>query len=189
MSTKNSYPNLPEIPVKKTSVDMPIVVAYAKTLVGKYLKEVVRTAYCIFRNESGNGKSGVNNNYGGIQADCGVWEGLDPTNINGTCVMKDNAGDVRRFICFNEKGYQACFDFLCYKINQRGMYIGSSLIPISKPTFEELEDEEKKVAVDNLYNAYQKKWVANAKEDTAEARDNFKSLYHSSLTAIVTEVH
>jgi hypothetical protein len=169
MSTKNFYPKYPEIAVKKTSVDMPTVVSFAKTLLNKYHKEVVRTAYCIFRNESGNGKSGVNNNYGGIQADCGVWEGLDPTNINGTCVMKDNAGDVRRFICFNEKGYQACFDFLCYKINQRGMYIGAE--GVHTP--------------DDLYNIYQKKWVANAKEDTAAARADFKSLYHSSLTAII----
>ena len=168
MSTKNSYPSYPEIPYKKTSIDMPTVCAYAKGLVGKYLKEVVRTAYCIFRNESGNGKSGVNHNYGGIQADCGVWEGLNLQNIVGTCVQKDGANDVRRFICFNEKGYQSCFDLLCYKINQRGMYIGASGV----------------VTPDDLYNAYQKKWVANPKEDLPEARADFKSLYRSSLTAI-----
>jgi hypothetical protein len=184
MSIKNSYPQLDELPVKKTSIDMPTVCSHAKSLVGKYLKEVVRTSYCIFRNESGNGKYGVNNNYGGLQADCGIWEGLSTQNITGTCVMKDNAGDVRRLLCFNDKGYQNCFEFLCYKINQRGMYIGSSLISISKPTFEQLEDEEKKVAIDNLYNAYQKKWVSNEKEDTAAARTNFKSLYRSSLTSI-----
>ena len=170
MSTKNSYPTLPEIAVKKTSIDMPTVVAYAKTLVGKfYLKEVVRTAYCIFRNESGNGKSGVNNNYGGIQADCGLWQGLTNQNVVGTCVMKDNAGDVRRFICFNENGYKNCFEFLCYKISQRGMYIGAE--GVNTP--------------DDLYNAYQKNWVSNPKEDTAAARADFKSLYKSSLTAIV----
>ena len=156
------------IPAKKTSIDMPSVVIYAKSKVGKYLKEVVRTAYCIFRNESGNGKYGVCNNYAGLQADCGIWEGLPTENIIGTCVEKDGAGDIRRFICFNDKGYQSCFDFLCYKINQRGMYIGAE--GINTP--------------DDLYNAYQKKWVSNPKEDTPEARADFKSLYHSSLTAI-----
>ena len=169
MSVKNFYPSFPEISVKKTSIDMPTVCVYAKTLVGKYLKEVVRAAYCIFRNESGNGKDGVNNNYGGIQADCGVWEGLPQTNIVGTCVMRDNAGDTRRFIAFNDKGYQSSFDLLCYKINQRGMYIGAEGV----------------VTPDDLYNIYEKKWVSDPKEDTTQARADFKSLYHSSLTAIV----
>ena len=76
MSVKNYYPQLPEIPYQKTSIDMGAVVVHAKSMIGTYPKEVIRTAYCEFRMESGNGKDGVNNNYAGIQADCGVWEGL-----------------------------------------------------------------------------------------------------------------
>ena len=147
---------------------MSIVVSFAKALVGKYDKEVVRSAYCIFRNESGNGSKGVNDNYSGIQADVGVWEGLPMENIVGTCVKKDNAGDTRRFICFNENGFKSCFEFLCYKINQRGIFIGAA--GVKTPN--------------DLYNAYQKKWVVNSKEDTAAARKNFISLYNSSITAI-----
>ena len=101
--TKNYYTEFPEIEYKKTSIDMPTVVVYAKSLVGKYDKEVVRAAYCSFRNESGNGKNGVNENYIGLQADNAKWEGLDLTNVIGTSVKKDNFGDVRRFLCFNEK--------------------------------------------------------------------------------------
>ena len=169
--TKNYYTEFPEIEYKKTSIDMPTVVVYAKTLVGKYDKEVVRAAYCSFRNESGNGKNGVNNNYSGLQSDNARWEGLDLTNVIGTSVKKDNFGDVRRFLCFNEKGYQACFEFLCYKFKQRGVYIGA----------ENIEDSNK------LALAYLTKWVGLSAKDAATKTEditNFKSLYKSSITAI-----
>jgi hypothetical protein len=169
MSVKNFYPQLPVIEYKKTTVEMPLVVSFAKLLVGKYAKEVVRMAYCIFRNESANGKAGVNNNYIGLQADNAVWTGLNLDNAIGTCVRVDGAGDTRRFICFNENGYKDCIDFLCFKINQRGMFIGAVGV----------------TNADELYNIYQMKWVANPKENTPEARKDFNSLYRSSLTAIV----
>ena len=168
MSTKNFYPSFPEIPYKRTSIDMPTVVAFAKTLVGKYHKEVVRMSYCIFRNESGNGSRGVNNNYGGIQADNAVWEGLNLTNVVGTCLKVDGNNEMRRFICFNQNGYQTCFDFLCYKINQRGMYIGAANVKTPE----------------DLYNIYQAKWVDNPSEDTPQAKRNFESLYQSSQIQI-----
>ena len=168
MATKNLYPQFPIIPYKRTSVDMPTVVAFAKTLLGKYPKEVVRTVYCIFRNESANGRSGVCNNYGGIQADNKVWEGLDLTNVIGTCLKVDGNNELRRFLCFNENGYKACFDFTCYKAMQRGMYIGAD--DIKTP--------------EDLYNIYQAKWVSNPPEDTPQAKRNFESLYQSSLIAI-----
>jgi hypothetical protein len=154
---KNFYPELTEQPYKKTSVGMPFVVLFANTLIGKYPIEVVRIAYCIFRNESANGKSGVNNNYCGIQADNARWEGLPMDDVIGTSVKTDGAGDTRRFICFNDNGYKVCFDFLCYKVKKRGI-------------------------VD--YATYQAKWVSNPKEDTPEAHANFISLYNSSLKAI-----
>lgn len=155
--TKNFYPQFPEIPYQKTSVDMPTVVVFAKSLVGKYPIEVVRMAYVIFRNESANGKSGVNNNYIGLQADNTEWTGLDLSNVIGTSVKVDGAGDTRRFICFNSDGYKTCFDFMCYKVQKRGI-------------------------VD--YASYQAKWVSNPKEDTPEAKADFISLYNSSIKAI-----
>ena len=154
---KNFYPELPEIDYKKTTVGMPFVVLHAKTLIGKYYLDTVRMAYVIFRNESANGKSGVNNNYIGLQADNAKWEGLPMENVIGTSIKTDNAGDTRRFICFNENGYKDCFEFLCYKIQQRGI-------------------------VD--YETYQKKWVSNPKEDTPEAKSDFISLYNSAIKAL-----
>ena len=168
MATKNFYTQFEEIPYKRTTIDMTSVITYAKSLFGYYPKEVIKLAYCIFRNESANGKSGVCNNYGGIQADNAVWQGLNLDNVVGTCVKIDGAGDTRRFICFNENGYKTCFEFICYKVNQRGMFIGASNVNDA----------------DDLYNIYQKKWVANPKENTDQARRDFKSLYSSSITFI-----
>jgi hypothetical protein len=168
MSVKNSYPDLPVIAYRKTTIDMPTVVAFAKGLVAKFKLEVIRTAYCIFRNESANGKSGVNDNYIGLQADVGVWPGLSLANVVGTCVRVDGAGDTRRFICFNDNGYKVCFDFLCSKVLERGMYIGASGV----------SDAE------GLYDSYQKHWVSDPKEDTPAAKKDFVSLYQSSVTAI-----
>jgi len=168
---KNFYPQFPEIDYKKTSIEMPVVVLFAKSLVGKYPLEVVRSAYCIFRNESANGLKGVNNNYAGIQADNAAWEGLDLDNVIGTSVKKDNFGDTRRFICFNENGYKTSYEFLCYKVQQRGMYIGAPLI-------------EKPIQV---AFSYQRKWVGlDSKQirfDTEETK-SFISLYWSSVKAI-----
>jgi hypothetical protein len=168
MSVKNYYPQFPEIEYKKTSIDMPTVVKYANSLVGEYPLEVVRTAYCIFRNESANGNSGVNNNYIGLQGDNAAWTGLDLSNVIGTCIKTDGAGDTRRFICFNENGYMACFEFLCFKAQQRGMYIGAANVSNA----------------DDLAAIYQQKWVSNPKEDTPDARNDFKSLYNSSVSKI-----
>ena len=169
---KNFYPQFPEVPYQRTSVGMPEVVLFARGLVGKYAIEVVRVAYVIFRIESANGQKGVNNNYAGIQADNAEWEGLDLTNVIGTSIKKDNFGDVRRFICFNEKGYQTCFDFLCYKIKQRNMYIGAFMV-----------ETPLQVAF-----AYQKKWVGldpkQIHSDSDETKD-FLSIYNSSLKAII----
>ena len=168
---KNFYTEFPEVPYKKTSVEMPVLVLFARSLVGKYPLEVVRVAYCMFRNESANGKNGVNNNYGGIQADNAVWEGLDLTNVIGTSVKVDNFGDTRRFICFNENGYKTCFDFMCYKVQQRGMYIGANLI-----------ETPLQVAF-----SYQRKWVGldpkQIKSDSDDTK-NFLSLYNSACKAI-----
>jgi len=160
----NSYPGLPVVLYLHTSIDMAKVVAFAQSIIGKYGIEPVRTTYCIFRNESGNGKFGVNNNYAGIQADVGVWDGL--TGAVATCVRVDGAGDRRRFICFDEQdGYQISFEFTCQKVVQRHMYIGAAGV----------------TGTDELVQAYFDKWVANPKEFTQDNINNFKSLYKQSI--------
>lgn len=121
---KNSYPSLPVIAYQKTMVEMPLVIIFAKSLIGPYLKEVVKSAYMVFRVEGGNGKDGINNNYASIEGDCGQWEGLDLTHVIGTCIKFDGK-QQRRHLCFDENGYKVSFDFLCYKLSQRGIYIGA----------------------------------------------------------------
>lgn len=121
MSTNNFYPELPEIPYQKTAVEMPDVVIFAKSLIGKYSKEVVRMAYAVFRFESANGTKGVNHNYAGIQADNARWKGL-PGNPVATCVKRDNGGNVRRFLCFDkDTGYKISFELICIKATERKM--------------------------------------------------------------------
>ena len=153
MAAPNFYPELPVIAYQRTSIGMPFIKAFGSTLIGKYTKDTVRMAYAIFRNESGNGIYGVNNNYAGIQADNARWSDL-PGEPVATCVRVDNAGDTRRFLCFDkETGYQISFELLCIKVQQREM-----------------------ITVDDYFN----KWVADEKEDTAQARKDFASLLESA---------
>ena len=150
---KNSYPLIPVIPYQKTSIGMPFVVTFARTLIGKYSKDTVRMAYAIFRNESGNGNNGVNNNYAGIQADVGEWENLPGAPV-ATCTKTDNAGDGRRFLCFSDQdGCKISFELLCIKIQQRNM-----------------------VTVQDYFDH----WVCNPKEETAQAKSDFQSLLNSA---------
>lgn len=151
MSVKNSYPELPEIEYKKTSVPMADVLMFAKSLHGKYQADTIRMAYAIFRNESANGKKGVNNNYSGIQADVGRWIYL-PGNPVATCTRIDSGNQLRRFLCFNEDGYKIGFELLCIKIEARGM---------------------------KTVNDYFSKWVGN-KNPSEEHKKNFQALLDNS---------
>lgn len=123
MEIKNSYPQLPVIEAKKTSVSMIDVIVFAKSLLQKYDPKFIRMAYAIFRNESSNGLSGVNNNYAGIQADVGMWSNLPGTPI-GTCVQIDSGKQQRRFLCFNDSdGYKISFELICIKSKERNMIL------------------------------------------------------------------
>lgn len=118
---KNLYPELPEVEYKRTSVEMPLIVLFAKSLVGKYPSTSIRMAYAIFRNESANGKKGVNNNYGGIQADNARWKGL-PGEPIATCVKIDSGNVARRFLCFpDDTGYKISFELMVIKATERKM--------------------------------------------------------------------
>jgi len=67
----NYYPGKPVLKYQKTSVEMGAVIPYLQSLNVPF--EVKIMTYIIFRNESGNGSSGINNNYGGFQADSGLF--------------------------------------------------------------------------------------------------------------------
>lgn len=156
MPIKNSYPALPEIAFERTAIDMKLVAAYAMSLAGRYDREVIKMAFCIFLNESARGTKGVNNNYAGIQADCGRWSGL--TGEIGTSVRKDSGGVIRRFICFGPQGYKDTMNLLAYACKRRGMYIGAAGVK----------------DVNSLGVAYLNKWVGRK---ALVADSGFKILY------------
>jgi len=164
MPVKNSYPHLPEIAFERTAVDMKAVMAYACSKVGEYPKEVVRMAYCIFYNESAAGYKGVNNNYAGIQADCGRWTGL--SGEIATCVKKDSGGAIRRFICFDLDGYKHTLDLLLFACKRRGMFIGAIGV----------------TDWNTLGTAYLNKWVGRK---ALQAERSFKALYETATRAII----
>lgn len=161
---QNFYPQFPVITYKLSTIPMPIVVKFGTTLIWKYSAEVIRIAYIIFRNESGNGNHGVNDNYIGLQADNAQWKGLDLTNVIGTCVKVDSGNVSRRFICFNLNGYQTCFDFLCYKVKERGMYIGAPNVS----------------TVDEAELFYEKKWVGDQSTPGNLKIQAFESMYNQA---------
>jgi len=176
MSVKNAYPEKPEIPYKKTSVDMPTVVSYIKGL--NYPLEVKRSVYSIFRIESGNGSKGVNNNYCGIQADGNRIGGSFDSKVVATCVTPENmTGKQRRFCCF--KDFTSSIDYLAAKVQERGLFIGGG-------TNDEYSHVDHITDADSLDLAYVQEWVegdANAKPDRDEL-STMESIYKSSQIAL-----
>lgn len=162
MASKNYYAQFPILAYKLTTVLMATVVVFAKTLIGKYPIEVIKIAYIIFRNESGNGAHCVNNNGIGLQADCGVWQGLSLVNVTGTCSKIDSGAARRIFLCFNDKGHEVCFDYLCFKIQQRGMYIGAPGV----------------TTVDQVEQLYKLKWVGNTTTPGNAEIKAFEDMYN-----------
>lgn len=154
MAVHNAYPDLPEIAFLRTQVTMPEVIAYMKTTASP--TPVKRACYVIFRNESGNGKKGVNNNYVGLQADgnrvADKWVPL----MAGTCVHAENTtGNVRRFVCF--KDWHTSIDFLSERIADRGLFVGGTTHLITQMHIN---------APDDWALAYRREWVMGDKNAT-----------------------
>jgi len=84
----NAYPELPVLEFTRTSVAMADVIKHISEAAVE--TPIKRASYVIFRNESGNGKKGVNNNFIGLQADGNrVVDKWTPF-IAGTCVHAEN---------------------------------------------------------------------------------------------------
>lgn len=122
----NAYPELVEISFERTEVPMGDVETY---LTGIHAPSAVkRAAYVIFRNESGAGHKGINNNYIGLQADGGRQSEKWTPFIAGTCVHAENmTHKLRRFVCL--KDWRTCIDILTEKISLRGLYVGGYAHP------------------------------------------------------------
>lgn len=150
-SAKNYYPEKPELPYQKTSVGMDEVIAYLKTLP---VKPTVKVAvYVIFRNEGANGRSGVNSNYVGAQADNARWDAKYDASIIGTCVKAENmTGKVRRFLCF--ASFNTSIDFLVDRVQARGLHIGGYASMIAQMHI---------ISMADWATAYYKEWVQGSK--------------------------
>jgi hypothetical protein len=128
-NVRNAYPELPELPFARTSVAMPDVVNYIS---GRAITvPVKRAAYVIFRNESGAGQKGINNNYIGLQADGGRIADKWTPFLAGTCVHAENmTGRQRRFICL--RNWTTCIDILSEKVGSRGLFVGGYAHPYAR---------------------------------------------------------
>lgn len=164
---QNAYPELAVIPYRRTTVTMPDVIDAIRAM--PEMVEIQRAAYIVFRNESANGQSGVNNNYAGVQADSGRW----PENLThwfeGTVVLPENqTGLRRRFVSFRTPA--DCLAFLCDRIGARGLYIGGRTHLIANMVIATPTD---------LARAYFKEWVRGdaAAEPDKATLDGFLSMY------------
>lgn len=168
----NAYPELPRLPYQATSVSMLAVTASLAML--SFPVEVKRCAYVVFRNESANGHSGINNNYVGAQADGGRWpEALTPL-FSGTVEKIENGtGRLRLFLAFDDVG--DCLAFLCNRLQARGLYVGGTVrssrltMDVRTPT--------------DLAIAYTIEWVTgepNARP-SPEALSGFLSMFNQAV--------
>ena len=113
----NKYPNLDVVPYEQTTVSKAEVIAYLNYATG-YDVNVKRSVLAIWRNESGNGSKGVNNNYFGIQADNAKWPESDAY-VSGTSVRVDSGNATRRFAVFPD--YKTNLNFMLRTIRRRNL--------------------------------------------------------------------
>jgi hypothetical protein len=156
----NAYPDLPELSFVRTTISMAEVVdnLYKRAII----IPVKCASYVIFRNESAEGKKGINNNYIGLQADGDRQEEKWTPLFAGTCTHAENmTGKLRRFICF--KDWTTCVDILADKVKSRGLYVGGYAHPYANMPIER---------VDDWPLAYWREWVVG--DDTASMPESEK---------------
>ena len=167
----NAYPEKPLLQYQKTSVEMAAVIAAIKSIEANF--EIKRMAYIMFRNESGNGTSGINNNYLGFQADGNRWNSIYDKLIAGVVKKVENGtGNERLFLAFyNVSG---CISMLFDRVAGRGLYIGGITHKIWANHY--VKD------ANDLCLAYQKEWVKGSLKaiPTAQEKENFISMYNQA---------
>ena len=167
----NAYPEKPMVPYEQTTVPMHEVISYMQA--AGCDPEVKRAAYIMFRVESANGQSGLNNNYVGCQCDAGRWPSQFDALIVGVVQKAENGtGRTRLFAAFDR--WQSCVDFLLDRVTARGLYIGAKALPFSHLL---VTDET------SLVRAYTKEWAqgnANA-EPSADTIAAWHSMYGQAM--------
>lgn len=170
----NAYPELPSLPFQRTSTPMSDVIT--ALIAQPVATEIKRAGYVMFRNESGNGAQGINNNYIGVQADGQRWPAVFTPSFAGTVTMAENGTHIQRiFIAFNDLA--GCIAFLMNRVSSRGLYIGGTThlvltMSVTSPT--------------ELAVAYHREWVTgNASSNpSAEEEAAFLSMYNQATELI-----
>lgn len=175
----NAYPEKPLIPYKATRVEMALVIAYIK--LSKYPLEVKRAGYCYFRNESGNGSKGINNNYAGVQADSGRWPSKYDDKIIGVVSKPENKTLKVRLFCAFES-FTTSIDFLLERVEARGLYIGGTTHLITKVKIN--TPAELALNYKREWAAGDKNWKPKTEEDLLGLR-NFESMYRQAVKIFV----
>jgi hypothetical protein len=130
----------------------------------------------MFRNESGNGSSGINNNYIGAQADSGRWPESLTASFSGTVQVRENGTNrMRLFLAF--RSLSGNLDFLLERVLSRGLYIGGHTHLVLEMAVNDEED---------LARAYHKEWVTGSatSEPSAPEMTSFLSMYHQAVQLI-----
>ena len=151
------------------------VIQYIK--VSPYSAEVKRAVYTVFRIESANGQSGVNNNYIGLQADGNKSDEKVAEHIVGTCIKNENmTGKERIFACFNS--WKDSVDILEYQVVNRGLFIGGIAHPYSNMKVNSVLD---------LAIAYSREWVYGDGSviPDKDAVDMFVSIYKQATLKFI----
>ncbi|MBV8252774.1 MAG: hypothetical protein JO154_09225 [Chitinophaga sp.] len=166
----NSYPEKPLLPFRRTSVSMDRVVADIQHTT--YSPAVKRAGYMIFRKESGNGHSGINENYSGFQADSGRWPAVyDPLIVGVVQKVENGTGLSRLFLAFGDPA--SCLKMLLDRIQQRGLYIGGHTTKVVDMEINNIVD---------FARAYKKEWAAGkaSAEPAPEDFSGFASMYRQA---------
>ncbi|MBV7534039.1 hypothetical protein [Chitinophaga sp. sic0106] len=168
---KNAYPEKPILQFRRTSVEM--LAAIKAIQDSTFPAEVKRAAYMIFRKESGNGRSGINENYSGFQADSGRWPIIYDPLIAGVVQKNENGtGKSRLFLAFHH--VSGCLQMLMDRLQQRGIYIGGRTSKIVTMDVNNITD---------FARAYKKEWAAGkaSAEPTMEDIKGFDSMYRQAM--------
>lgn len=170
----NYYPEKRIVKHMRTSVEMSKVIGWIRQL--NYPVEVKIAAYMVFRKESGNGRSGVNNNYSGFQADAGRWPSQYDSIITGVVQKTENGtGKSRYFLAFDSA--EGSLNMLMGRLQARGLFVGGRI------DMERLNIHMDIPDVLQFARAYKKSWAAgdaNA-EPSQQDIDGFESMYKQAI--------
>ena len=170
---KNFYPDKPVVPFQSVNIGMQPLINAIKA--SNLPVEVQRAVYIVIRNETANGRSVVNGtNPGGVQSDSGQWPDKWDTSIVATAVMTENrTGKERGFVVFDT--LQNGINFMCERLQARGMYIGGTTKKITNFTV---------ITPTDLCKAYYCEWVEGDAQyhPTDDELNDFLSMYKQAST-------